>query len=1103
MNERAANPMQAAAFLRERSAAQKHHTQVSISFGERTDSGALRAAWELVCSAHSVLRSQFSCPANGNVTSQDSPPATTAWRDIEWQALTPEEIPDKWEALQKSDIVEAFDPGSLVRISEIHLPGGSSHFLLTIPSFLLDESSIAYVLLNWLVALERPTVQASEEIPAPPANATTWPEILKAAGGPLIVHPRPPAEDSRSATLEVGRDESRAFLDSCKSKALDPRTVLQSLWALLLRRLGSTGNVTLGLFDTRHRAGEAGFFENWLPVAHSWDSKDWLHTAQQNFEATSSNAWIEPASALAAAPTPFPLDSLQIGFAWRGPEVRDLIQTALPRWINFDARIQRARPEILLLEVRSGTQLSLQIHGPLASESLGSDLLERLAGLMQSLDSLESKPIAQIPMLLPQEARTLKEWSRGPEGLERPPHTLAAFRSIVEKFPENVAVRDGDYALTYGELDTLSNRLAAHLAHSSLAGGWHVALFLSPSSWIAIALIGSWKAGNSCVALDPAAPPEWIESMLASHDAGVVICDAASAPLLDPSTRRRIVLDQEWDQLETGELPGLDITPDSPAAILPGHADGTPPQIRALTHELLVAAAIHGARVLDFGPSDSLLAHSAAGGGAFFDEWLIPLLAGGTVRVADDDVLDPVSGNATHLRLTAPEWSNQAARWARDEDLVANPPKVVAVECGTASTAALDIWNRSTGDAVRTITFFSPAGLCGLGIAGEATAEDSLLMIGQPTPGVETSICDGDGQDVPPGFSGSLWIKFPGWKKSSLPRGRRGIETGLRAWRNGKGVIQLEGPSGGLPDFSLASLLLRSLPDVIDCLIRDQSWTLSSKPIAGTFSIAEWPLTRSGFINVPALPGPEPSAITHKAAPPVAVPAEIPRAAIPWTPVSVLQNEGTSKPLVLVPAASGVTDTYRDFVSAMGTGRQILGLTARGACDPEACHTTIESAAAAWIDALAEHDHSLSLDLCGFGYGGIAALEMARQLATAKRRVPGLILIGSPPPQTENPSGWLHSVKNAFKRWTPGDRLEPFTSIGEPAQTNEAAWRVYRFVPCDLDARIIIPSDFPPDSAANWLEILPSARIEPVKCTWAEMLAYPAVKRLASILSES
>jgi hypothetical protein len=50
MNEVAANPMQAAAFLRSESQPAKCPTQVSISFGERTDRAALRQAWEAVCS---------------------------------------------------------------------------------------------------------------------------------------------------------------------------------------------------------------------------------------------------------------------------------------------------------------------------------------------------------------------------------------------------------------------------------------------------------------------------------------------------------------------------------------------------------------------------------------------------------------------------------------------------------------------------------------------------------------------------------------------------------------------------------------------------------------------------------------------------------------------------------------------------------------------------------------------------------------------------------------------------------------------------------------------------------------------------------------------
>jgi len=1074
--------MQAAAFLQwERT---RRSTQVSISFGEKMDRAALRQAWDMVCTTHEILRSSFARSMDGGVVACVADSGGTQWRELDWQALKPEEIPGRWAEVQISDASEPFDARALVRLTEILLPGGGAHHVLCVPEFLLDEPSVARVLLDWLVALERPLSLEEAAATSPPA---AW-AAADPANEPLVLHPRPAGGGAAGASLKIGREETARFFAACKS--LDPGVVLESLWALALRRLGATGNVSLRRFDARRSRNDVGYFENWLPVVHDWDSGSWLSDASGRHEAAAANAWIPPSSAMADGKA----SGFSTGFLWGGPELNDVIHTALPRWINFDARMARSHPDLLLLEARPG--LSLEVRGPLGNASAARELLERLAALIEAFEAFETKPPAQIPLLAPQDTRRLRDWSRGPEPAQHPANTLEAFRGIAGKFPDHVAVRDGDYELTYHELDTLSDRLASHLAHASLAGGWHVALFLSPSSWIAIALIGSWKAGNLCLALDPSAPPEWIEAMLSSHDAGLVFCDAASAPLLDTSTRRRIILDQDWDALELAESAGRPepaCQPDSPAAILPGHPDGIAPIVRALTHEMIVAAAREGARTLDFCAEDSFLAHSAAGGGAFFDEWLIPLLAGGTVQIAGDDLLDPAHSPATHLRLTAPEWSNQAARWSRGDETFASPLRVVAVEMGIASKLSLDVWNHCTGGQVKTVTFFSLPGLCGLGLVGPATSDGPLLAIGKPVAGTEAAITDADAHDLPPGFAGQLRMKFPGWKSLANARGRRGIETGLRAWRTAAGDIRIEGAAApGLDCPSRAANLL-ARQNVLDAFEGDGLWALA--PCEGATAVAEWPLTRGGWIDQALLP--RPHSETHPPEQPISHAAASVRASIPWVPVSILQPEGTST-LVLVPPASGVPETYHDLVAALGKTRRILGLTARGAAQPDASHTTIESAAAAWLDALLEED--LSFDLCGFGFGAIAALEMARQLAAAKRPVPGLILIGAPAPRTEDASGLFASMKNAFKRLQAPGRIEPFTTIGEPARTHESAWNRYRFVPCDVHARIIIPSDFPPSAGSAWLDLLPSADVEQIKCTWAEMLAFPAVKRLASLI---
>lgn len=1089
MKEISANPMQSAAFLHREDA----HSQVSVSFGEKMDRAAVRGAWDTVCATHDVLRARLTGTPGGGATLLVADSGGTVWDELDWQAAKPEEVPGRWAELQTADLAVPFDGRGSVRVTEIALPGGGTHYLLTSSSYLLDESSFARLMLDWLIALERP-LSADEPAAATTGSPSAWSGILKPVPEPMVLHPRPPGRAEAGATWDLGREEAARFSEACKS--LDPGVVVESLWALALRRLGATGNTTVRRFDVRRSQRSVGYFENWLPVVHAWDSKTWLADACARHEIAVANAWIAPGAVLTTDGAG--VGGLTCGFAWGGPDINDIVHTALPRWINFDAKLTRSRPGLLLLEGRPG--LSLRVHGPLGSEAAARRLLHLLAGLIQGFASYEAKPRVQIPLLPGPEARQLREMSRGPDPAEHPANALDAFRANVAKTPDAVAVRAGEHELTFLELDTLSDRLAAHLAHASLSGGWHVALFLSPSSWIAIALIGSWKAGNCCLALDPAAPPEWIEAALAAHDAGLVFCDGASAPLLDTSARRRIIIDQEWDAMELADVPRAATKPDAPAALLPGHSDGIAPVVRALTHESLVAAALEGARMLDFGPGDSILAHSAAGGGAFFDEWLIPLLGGGSVLIAGDDLLDPVHSGATHLRLTAPEWSNQAARWARGDDASESPLRVVAVEMGTASKLALDVWNHCTGGRVRTRTFFSLSGLCGLGIAGDATPDGAMLAVGRPVAGTEAAVTDDDSHDLPPGHAGHFRMRFPGWKSLSNPKGRRGIESGLRAWLSPAGDIRLEGDAA--PELARGPLAAALIAEnnVLDAFEGVHIWALEPCEVEGTPTVAEWPLTRGGWIDASQLPMPQAKPDPEPKPAEAAAPKPA-KAATPWVPVSVLQPEGGS-PLVLVPTASGVPETYRDFVAALGTGRKILGLTARGACDPDAAHRTVEGAAAEWITSLVEEDPSLAFELCGFGFGGIAALEMARQLAASRRPVPQLILIGTPPPQTEQPAGWLASVKNAFQRLKHDGRLEPFPATGEPARAHVEAWLRYRFVRCDLRARIIVPSDFPPDAAASWLAILPSARVVPVKCAWAEMLSFPAVKRLASIIAD-
>jgi len=544
-------------------------------------------------------------------------------------------------------------------------------------------------------------------------------------------------------------------------------------------------------------------------------------------------------------------------------------------------------------------------------------------------------------------------------------------------------------------------------------------------------------------------------------------------------------------------VPSPELTQESPAALLAGFHDGDSPSLTALTHGMLLSAASAGARVLEFAPGDTFLAHSAAGGGAYLDEWLTPLLAGGTTRVADDEIVDPATADVTHVRLTAAEWANQAARSLRGSPLTSPSLRVVAVEAGNPNLKVLGVWNQALPGGSR--VFFSPAGLCGLGLAGGHAASGVFLAAGFPVEEIGAAVCDADGHDIAPGFAGELFFKVTGWKKNSEGSGRRGNSSGLLGWRDATGALYVESfaqRAPGVPDASQRNRALRAFETALDVHCGEHTWTLAGAPSA--FNVDEWPLKISGWIDESALPLPA----EKTSAEPAAKPVEKPRVVAAWAPVQVLQEKGAGARLVLIHPAAGASEVFQDLAAAIGPTRRVIGIRARGYGNAEACHPSIESAAAAYLDAVFEDDPTGSFVLSGFGFGTTIALEMARQLHAAGRPVPRLVLIGGIAPAVEKSDGWMSSMRSAWKRLSESVEIEPSAATDDTSSTHRANWNRYRLAAVPLAAEVIVPLDFSKESLAGWEDAVSDVRIEPIKCLWSEMLAFPAVKRIAALLDE-
>lgn len=1110
MKQYPANPIQAAAYHRyvASPAAPGAQTQVSISFGESVNGDFLRHAWQVVIQRHPILRSAFSKTLDG-VTIREAEKAEPHWISLDWQNIPREEIPEKWNALVASDAKATFEPVSLplVRFHEIKLPGGGGHYLLTSPEFLLDEFSITRVLLDLLLTLGQSPLAAPGEPPAS-TKPKGWKEFLEGAKAPMLLSPRPGEGPFARSSILLDRAKTAEFSKFCHDNDLEESLVVRCLWSLVLRRFGASGNLMLCRFDGRGESTEAGYCQNWLPIVQSWSGAvgDWLDAAQLLEDTIAENIWVDPCEVLRAVGLEISPEDIPVSFVWRGASINDIIHTALPRWINFDAQIQPVSLRGLRLVACPGPRLELSLGGAFPSEAVAKELLSRLALLLSGLAESHKKPVERLPVLLPEEIKTLREWSHGPALPVESPSVVDAFKKTAARHADSVAVRFGGQDTTYAELDALSDRLAAHLESSGVDGGWHVALVMSPSSWIGVALLGVWKAGNSCLALDPTAPPEWIESTLSAHDAAVVICDSATAERIDPGQRRRIVIDKDFEATGDEKPKARKVTADALAASIPGHVDSAPPLVRALTHGMLLTAAVEGARLLRFGAGDSFLVRSMPGGGSFFDEWVLPLLAGGTAHVAGEDLLESATAPVTHLRLTAPEWANQAAAWMRGATEASPTIRSVAIEAGAPLLTSAIVWARQFSTPLRQIVFFSPCGLVGLGFAGEARRDTPRQPVGAPTAEVEIQLADEDGLELPVGFAGKVLLKFPGWKQLPGAESRHGLDLGLSGWRDTAGNLWLESSTRGgtpLPDHAANEAARPFESQVLDVHVANSVCVLADEPVAGASAVKEWLLNRAGWIDESTLPQ-----APVKPPPPLAerkIEEEAPRpsrrSAAPWVPLVELQSGGEGNLLVLVHGSTGSPEVYRELVSSLGGGRRVLAFSARGVSNPEACHPSIEDAAAQYIAALFEEERSESFQLAGYGFGAAVVLEMARQLEAAGRSIPELVLIGAVPPRTAQDSGWFAKVKRSFRRSAADERMEPLPPENETAVRHLATWKNYRFTPSDFPVRLILPADLSQEVVSSWMEILPAAEFEFTRSAWSDMLARPAVKRVASILN--
>lgn len=543
-------------------------------------------------------------------------------------------------------------------------------------------------------------------------------------------------------------------------------------------------------------------------------------------------------------------------------------------------------------------------------------------GLLERVASAPATPIRALCVLSESEHHQIvEEWNR--TAMPASPYVTVAewFQAQAAKSPAAAALVFGGRTLTYAELDAQSNKLASILRSRGVARGTVVGVFLHRSHEIVVALLGILKAGAAYLPLDPQLPAQRIEFLIADAAVPLIVTQTELRDTLSDSGAALLMIDQVSESVE--QPPADKPSSEDLAYLIYTSGSTGNPKGTEVSHGALVNLVASMLREPGLTSADTLVAITTLSFDIAGLEIFGPLVGGATLVVASrEQVLDPEllaglleESAATVMQATPSTWR-------------------MLVESGWLGRANLRMW--CGGEALRPDlaesllargrelwNLYGPTETTIWSAAHRVKSGENPILIGRPIGNTRMYILDPEGQPVPIGVAGELYIAGAGvargyWRRAELTEtqflpdpfdpvpGCRMYRTGDLARYRRDGQIQLIGRTdhqiklrGHRIELGEIEVVIERHPEVLQAVVTLQgegngqqliacikqsgdavdtgslrSWLQERLPdymVPSVFiALEEIPLTPNGKVDRKRLP--KPKASTRETSTPIASP---------------------------------------------------------------------------------------------------------------------------------------------------------------------------------------------------------------------------------------
>jgi amino acid adenylation domain-containing protein len=378
-----------------------------------------------------------------------------------------------------------------------------------------------------------------------------WKKHLAGAPAALelpVDHPRPPMKQYRGGGVElsVPRTLAERVHVMCRREGATPFMVLLAAYQALLSRWSGQKDIVVGTPIANRTRDElesvVGFFVNTLALRTSFDDSP-------SFEQLVRQVKRAALAAYEHQDIPFEklVDELRVPRdTSRGPvfQAMFLMQNMTRAELSFgDVTATRLHPgsEVAKFDLTLGfheedggfrgeLRYDVALFDPATIERFAGHFLVFLEGALGSPDT----SVAKLPLMGEAERRSvLGEWNDTSRILPDPRPLHEVFEAQAASTPDAVALELEGAPLSYRALDERANDLAHRLREHGVGRESIVAVSMTRSFEMVIALYAVLKAGGAYAPLDPLLPPARLAFMVQDLGARVVLVARGTAPGFD------------------------------------------------------------------------------------------------------------------------------------------------------------------------------------------------------------------------------------------------------------------------------------------------------------------------------------------------------------------------------------------------------------------------------------------------------------------------------------------------------------------------------------------------------------------------------------------